>query len=330
MKKIFIAMMAMAAFAACATEDTIVTPKGNAIAFGDAFVDNATKAIIADADGITGFTVFGNVVATADVDTATPVALYGDTGATVTREDGQSLGDAWVCSVVRYWTPSCTFNFAAIANHDGVTVENGNGIPTAIKYTVANDDTNDLIYGVAAATTDASCVPSGSVNSNKVVAFTMEHLLSRVQLSFENGVNTPDDAYSYAISNITVSTWEKGIYTIGKSTPWAQDGTGSAELTYAAVETVAEGATVASATANVVIPGSSVTVSFNYELKLNNTTIYNGVVSGTIPSGVTLQKGHSYNLKAVLTLEKEIQFTVSDDDNSLAAWTSPATEVTVE
>ena len=326
MKKIFIAMMAMAAFAACATEDTIVTPQGAAIAFGDAFVDNATKAIYEKADDIQGFTVFGNVVATADVATATPVALYGD-GAAVTR-DGAALGAAWSCDVTRYWTPSCTFNFAAIANHDGVTVVDG--IPTAINYTVANDDTNDLIYGVATATTDSSCVPSGSVNDAKVVAFTMVHLLSRVQLSFQNGVDTPDDAYSYAISNITVSTWDKGIYTIGKPTPWAQDGTGSAELAYAAVDAVSEGATVASATANVVIPGSSVTVSFNYALKLNGTTIYNGVVSGTIPSSVTLEKGHSYNLKAEFTLENKIQFTVSNGENSLAAWTSPATEVTVE
>ena len=328
MKKIFIAILAVAAFAACATEDTIVTPKGQAIAFGDAFVDNSTKAIYEEADDIQGFTVFGNVVATANVATATPVALYGDNGATVTRGDAE-LGVAWDCDVIRYWTPSCTFNFAAIANHNGVTVQNG--IPTAIKYTVANDDTNDLIYGVAAATTDASCQPSGSVNSNKVVAFTMEHLLSRVQLSFANGVNTADKAYSYAISNITVSTWEKGIYTIGTPTPWAKDGENSVNLTYANVDAVAEGATVASTTANVVIPGSSVTVSFNYELKLNGATICNGTVSGTIPSDVTLQKGHSYNLKAELTLENEIQFTVSDDDdNSLAAWTSPATEVTVE
>ena len=323
MKKIFLVALAAVGLAACATEDTIVTPQGQAIAFGDAFVDNSTKAIIASAGDIQGFQVWGNVKGS----NATPVPLYGETGAAVTR-DGAALGAAWSCDVTRYWTPSCTFNFAAIANHDGVTVVDG--IPTAINYTVANDDTNDLIYGVATATTDSSCVPSGSVNDAKVVAFTMVHLLSRVQLSFQNGVDTPDDAYSYAISNITVSTWDKGIYTIGKPTPWAQDGTGSAELAYAAVDAVSEGATVASATANVVIPGSSVTVSFNYALKLNGTTIYNGVVSGTIPSSVTLEKGHSYNLKAEFTLENKIQFTVSNGENSLAAWTSPATEVTVE
>ena len=329
MKKIFLAVLAVAALASCAKEETLTLPQGDAIAFGDAFVDNSTKAIYEEADDIQGFTVFGNVVATGSANT--PVALYGNTGATVARtKDGNTaaLGAAWYCNVVRYWTPLCTFNFAAIANHDGVTVENG--IPTAIKYTVANDDTNDLIYGVASATTDPSCAPSGSVNDAKVVAFTMEHLLSRVQLSFENGVNTADDAYSYAISNITVSTWEKGIYTIGAATPWAKDGEDLVSLTYAAVETVAEGAIVASTTANVVIPGSSVTVSFTYELKLNGATIYTGTVSGTIPNSVTLVKGHSYNLKAVLTLENEIQFTVSNEENSLAAWTSPATEVTVQ
>ena len=132
MKKLFFGILAMAAMTACATEDTIVTPQGDAIAFGDAFVDNSTKAIIGSANEIQGFQVFGNVVATADVDTATPAALYGDTGAAVTR-GGAALGAAWTCGVTRYWTPSCTFNFAAVANHDGVTVENG--IPTEIKYT---------------------------------------------------------------------------------------------------------------------------------------------------------------------------------------------------
>ena len=45
MKKLFIAVMAMAAFAACSNENVLVAPKGNAIAFGSDFIDNATKSI---------------------------------------------------------------------------------------------------------------------------------------------------------------------------------------------------------------------------------------------------------------------------------------------
>ena len=172
MKKIFIAMMAMAAMTACATEDTIVTPQGDAIAFGDAFVDNSTKAIIGSANEIQGFQVFGNVVATADVDTAAPAALYGDTGAAVTR-GGAALGAAWTCDVTRYWTPSCTFNFAAVANGTVATVVKG--LPTVISYEAGTD--NDLIYAIANATTAADCTPSIATG---IVPFSFKHLLSKV------------------------------------------------------------------------------------------------------------------------------------------------------
>ena len=315
MKKIFVAVMAMAAFAACSNEEQIAAPKGQEIAFGDAFVDNATKAIITSSDDLSKFTVWGNVAATG---TTNYVALYGTDGATVSR-NGKALGAAWDCSLTRYWTPACDYNFVAIANHTGVTVDNG--VPTEIKYTVNAETLADLIYSSATANTSTENLVSGSVTGGNIVAFTMKHLLSRVKLSFNNADDTTDDAYSYLIKDISITTWEKGVYTIGAETPWAKEAeSNDVTISYPNIaNAIVEGATASSDGDQLVIPGSTVNVAFTYELKLNGTTIYTDTVEGTV-SG--LVAGHAYNVTAQLKQNKKIEFTVT----SLETWVDdPAT-----
>lgn len=305
MKKIFIALAALATLAACNKEAAIETPQGEAIAFGDAFVDNSTKAIYESANDLTGFKVWGNVA---------NVALYGTEGATVTR-DSKDLGKAWTCSVTRYWTPSSTFNFAAIANDTGTDCVDG--IPTKISYTLNGTDPADLVYGTAAATTNETCVPSGSI-TNGVVSFTLGHLLARVKVSFENQIEGGE--YTYAISNVTLSTWEKGVYTIAnKTAPWAREGNGTAVLPYKAITSLAYSTTPTETGAQVLIPGAPMTLGFTYELKLNGTTIYTDTVSKNVET--TLVKGHSYNLNVQLKAGGKIDFTVVD--GGLGTWTNP-------
>ena len=178
MKKIFIAIAALATIAACNKAEVVEAPQGDAIAFGDAFVDNATKAIYNEANDIKGFTVWGNVQGT----NTDPLALYPE-GATVERGSA-GLGAAWTCSVARYWTPSASYNFTAIANGTGTDLVNG--IPTKISYSINSGDPADLVYGATTAATDESAVPTVGVNSAKVVTFTMQHLLSRIQVTFQN------------------------------------------------------------------------------------------------------------------------------------------------
>ena len=317
MKKIFIAMMAMAAFAACATEDTIVTPKGNAIAFGDAFVDNSTKAIIEDAEDIEGFTVWGNVEGTGSV-----VALYGDNGATVTR-DAADLGAAWRCSTVRYWTPSCQYNFVAIAN-GGVAVEDGkpcitNGIPTKIDYSVGAYPV-DLLYGEATAETDSSSVPTGSVvNSGSatanIVKFTMNHLLSRVKVSFQNMLDQNASDYKYSISDVKVVSAGSGIYTIADDEWDLGDNT---DIAYSGDSPIANGSTVSYGAA-LVIPSSPVKLVFTYDLKLQTSsgnweTINTDTVEKVVVN--TPVKNYSYNITVQLKAGAKIDFTV-DSTNGL-------------
>lgn len=299
--------MALAALAACSKEEAVEVQKGDAIAFGDAFVDNATKAIYEDASGLTGFTVWGNVDGTNE----TPLALYGDAGATVSR-NSKNLGVAWDCDVVRYWTPDAEYNFTAIANGTGTTIVNG--IPTKISYTQNDEDPADLVYGTAAAVTDESCVPTGDVNGT-TVEFTLRHLLARVKVQFTNQI-APD--YTYDITNVKITTWEEGVYTIGAATPWAQKAeTGSVALPYDDIEDLA--ATPTAAGAQLIIPGAPVVLSFDYVLKLNGTAIYNATFTKTVTT--TLAEGNSYNLNVVLKAGNQIDFTIT----ALTDWTSDTT-----
>mgnify|MGYP002514158703 CR=1 FL=1 len=61
MKKLFIAILGVAAFAACSQELTVDAPKGAAIAFDNAFVENSTRAADLTANNITDFGVFVDI-----------------------------------------------------------------------------------------------------------------------------------------------------------------------------------------------------------------------------------------------------------------------------
>ena len=304
MKKIFIAVMAMAAFAACSNENTIVTPQGAAIAFGDAFVDNSTKAIIASANNIQSFQVFGNVVATDSGND--PVALYGDTGAAVDR-DGAALDAAWSCGVTRYWTPSCTFNFAAVAN--GTATVGANGLPTSISYTLNATDPADLIYATQVATTDNASNPITGVNTNKVVAFTFNHLLSKVTFTVDASAITKNE-YSVVVTDIAITgAVDKGTYTVDGGT-WAKaDGATTVNQDYY------DGAYVS----HLLIPvAHALGVTVTYNILFDGKVIQTGLTkNGTV--NYTFAKNTAYTITAALSALNEIQFSVAT--NGIGGWT---------
>ena len=307
MKKIFfLVALAAVGLAACATEDTIVTPQGQAIAFGDAFVDNSTKAIIASAGDIQGFKVFGNVIATADVATGTPVPLYTDTGADVTRGDAL-LGAAWSCGVTRYWTPSCTFNFAAVANGSVAAVVEG--LPTVISYEAGTD--NDLIYAIADATTEADCTPSIATG---IVPFSFKHLLSKVGFTISTDLG---NGYTAVITSIAVENVIKnGTYTINTTNNTITNGTWAAVGTNT-VETALEFKDSAS---HLIIPvEQDLTVTITYNIQFNGTTLSSGLTkTGDVSHAFAANT--VYNITGTLDALKPIKFTVTEQ-NGLGAWT---------
>ena len=305
MKKIFLVALAAVGLAACATEDTIVTPQGQAIAFGDAFVDNATKAIITSADKITGFQVWGNVKGSNN----TPVALYTDAGAAVTR-GGAALGAAWTCGVIRYWTPNCDFNFAAIANGTGTDI--ASGLPTKISYELTADD-NDLIYATATANTKGEGYAPSVTDG--IVAFTFNHLLSKV--TFAVGASAINqNNYSVVVKNIAVTgAVANGTYTVGNA---VIDGTWAKTADAATIDQdYYEGSNYVS---HLLIPvQQTLGVTVTYDIKFGETTISSDLTKeGSV--NYTFATNTAYTITAKLSALNAIQFTVAEN-NGLGAWT---------
>ena len=307
MKKIFVAVMAMAAFAACSNEEQIAAPQGQEIAFGDAFVDNATKAIYEGANKLTQFTVWGSV---------NNVPLYGTTGATV---EGDAYDGIWTCDETRYWTPSCNFKFFATAHATVAESDVVDGIPTKFSYTA--DGTTDLLCstGIATATTDAAGTPTAvaegslkKVGEESVVAFTMKHLLSRIAFKFTVAADLYPD-YTYGVENVQVT----GAYATGDCTPagvWSNQDGAIGALQFANIATVDKTNGSAAEGAYVIIPGTQdLTIKFDAVCYLNGTEIKTYQYS--IPVTNELLANNAYTFVAELPLPgNPIKFTVVEVD----------------
>ena len=174
MKKLFIAILGVAAFAACSQEMTLETPKGAAIGFDNVFVENATRAADLNANNITDFGVYGFISNAAGK------------GQIFNNQLVAKSGDAFTYSPAQYWVANADYYFAAIA-------------PAAKANTyVANAETPDagvLSYDNQAAAANVDLLfayhKRDAVAEIKAapaaVAFTFDHILSRVKFSFKNG-----------------------------------------------------------------------------------------------------------------------------------------------
>ena len=283
MKKILIAAMAIAALAACNKAEVIESNPGEAIEFGDAFVDNATKADYSSTD-VTAFNVYGTV---------NNVNIY---NATPVTKGTAGYGNAWTCGVTQYWIEDAAYKFAAVVDADKVNVD-ANGMPTSLEYAAAGQ--KDMLYKYVERT-------GGAKGNNPIVAFTFTHLLSKAYFTVTN--QTPDTKYTYTISNIKVTNaYKNGVYNVtGDNGSWT--GSNADATAFASIANVANGAPQTNAEM-LLIPGATVGVSFTVTLAINGNTVttYNYSKDNV----VTLAANNVYNFNIALSPNDPIQFTVT-------------------
>ena len=299
MKKIFCAVLALAAMTSCSKEYTVDYNK-QAIAFGEAFVDNGTRADYSTAKDISKFLVYGTLTGSGNT-----VQIFN--GAEVTRPDGLSTGydetKAWDCSTTQYWVPSASYKFAAIV--DGVATTT-TGLPETIPFTVTDGD-GDLLYAEATATTNENATPS--VNP---VAFTFNHLLSKIQFTI---ANTMAEGYSIQVTNITVAgVTDKGVYTVNGGTWNEADGaaTVATPLTFGTTAAIASAdSAVASMTHQILPVQQTLTVAIAYDIYFNDGTGAKKIASTTKTGEISQSfvKNTVYNITAEIDATK-IQFSV--------------------
>lgn len=313
MKKIFIALAALATLAACNKAEVVDVTPDNLIGFDAPFVDNATKALgekdYSGSKALTGFKVYGTVEGNLST-----VNLFD--GVQINRNE-KGFGVAWDYADEadkQYWLPSCSYSFAAVV--DGTVAEkDANGMPTELSYKVGD---GDLLYATANATTNESGAPIG-VNSNNCVAFTFDHLISKVYFTFVNGFNS--DAYQYKVNEVTISGFTaEGTYTIEDEEWNLGDEPTENPLSFGTPGVLAKGATVTSDTDHLIIPGTqTVTINFTYDVIFKGEAISQMTVSKTLTNQVFAQET-VYNINVTLpALGNEIQFTVTNVPGGFAA-----------
>ena len=303
MKKILISMLAVAALVSCGKEESIRVDQGEAIAFGNAFVDNATRAedkTYGEVD-LTAFNVYGTVTGTAGT-----VNIFN--GDAVTGSVGPNV---WTCANKQYWIEGATYDFAAVV--DATVAQDANKMPETLT-TVADATMNfkDMLYA------DRLDIV-GKKTGNGPVNFTFEHLLAK---AFFTVTSNTADGYYYTVTDITVGNYESGVYTIANET-WAPGAAKNVAFGDIEEVTAADNAKT-NATQMLLVPTTDTfNVTFTADLYKDGTKL--GTETKTIAVENDLVKGNVYNFTIALSVGELIQFTVTNDPT----WTNGG-DITVQ
>lgn len=313
MKKLFIAMFAVAAVTACA-KDEAISLNQEAIDFGSPFVENSTRATDPSYGGgvnkFTQFQVWG---------TANGVAIYA--GEDVEGTVGSNIVEGketnvWTCTKKNYWVNGAKYKFAAVANGT-VGTPLANGLPATISYTA--NGTSDLIYAENFGTNNEGIVgqPAGS---NVPVELTFNHLLSKVKFTVTTAMTAEDYRYEVTGINIT-SAPASGVYTVADK-KW--DPAAAAGQAFDSITVDAENKAVECEYEKLIIPTSTVTVAYKAALQIKNGDKWDTIWADdktTNPvtlNNVTLAAGNAYNFTITLNIGEEIKFSVDENPN----WTT--------
>ena len=318
MKKLFVALFAIAALAACAKEEIVSLDKGETIQFGNAFVNNATRAAEAtdpsystsgNGTPLTQFNVYGAIGG---------VNIF--SGNTVTKGNA-GYGEVWTLTGVKqYWINGANYKFVGVVDGSktGVTAitPDASGLPATISYTV--DGATDLLCDV---------VVRNAVDGNtdtSIVAFDFTHLLSKVKFSVKNTSTATNYRFVLTSAKLT-NVYKSGVYGVDADA-WTPDATMR--------EYVLENLTINSNSTQyhsqevLLIPGSAVGVYVKADIQASddNGQTWKKVsdVEKTFTNVVTLAKATAYNFIVELGVGSEIQFTATE----MADWT-PNTPNTV-
>lgn len=296
MKKIFVAVLAVAAMVACSTEQTIVAPQGEAIGF-DTFVENSTRAndLVA---GNFDFGVYG---------------LVAKGGESALIFNDKQIAKDGTYSPAQYWIASAQYYFSAFApyagrawSYDTTTAHTGT-VTFDNKTAQANQD---FLFAYV----QPNVTPDKITSQPEAVKFTFKHMLSRVMFTFSNGfannsnialevydvtITDAIDSAKLAISEGTAAAAWKDFSATTFSRNFGQVGN---ETRAHLVDAGVENGTVSASTEHFyLIPANKAyNVTFKVDLYQAGVKLDTYERSATIPA-TEMKSGMSYNIKTSLT-----------------------------
>ena len=206
-------MFAVAALAACTSEQTIVAPQNEAIGF-DTFVDNSTRAEDITTNNIADFGVYGTVTKGDN-----SALIFNNTKVAGPKDSGYTYSPA------QYWIAAAKYDFLAFAPYqtgEGATwtYAPANGTFSFNNATAKADQ--DVVYAYQTKTTADKL----DASNTQAVEFTFKHILSKVAFSFTNTFtddNTTLSVYNVKINN-TAKTGTMAIADDGVDAAWVGAG----------------------------------------------------------------------------------------------------------
>ena len=307
MKKLFILLACAATVVACSKDETIASFKGDAIKFGNPFVNKSTRLdTYGDGTTFSTFNVWGRV--------------YGDAGSALiydeTEVTGAVDGDWTADADPQYWVDGASYRFTAISP-DYTSVTPGDDMPTAIEYTLSN--AKDLLF----AATDLFDYLAGQTSTT--VEFTFKHLLSKAKFTVTSDVTT---GYSHKVHTISVANYERGTYNIGSET-WDFNSGDDENIEFDDITVDATDLEVSNGEMLLIPDADGFEVTFTVDFYKGTGTEAALLKSTTVTKAVSteLKAGNAYNFTIDLDAGEEIKFSVDE----IKAWTpNPGGDVTLQ
>lgn len=294
MKKIFIAVLAVAALASCSKEEAINVDKGAVIGF-DTFVENSTRA--ADlTKGNFDFGVYG---------------LVEKGGENALIFNNQTVNAKGEYSPAQYWIAAAQYYFTAIAPYS-----NAKWVyytDTAHTGTIAFDNqaaaaNQDLLFAYV----KPDQTPAQITTAPDKVGFTFNHMLSRVRFTFANGFGAGSNI-KLEVTDVTITdAYATAQLAVEDGTPaaaWKNFGTtfskNFGQVGGATLATLTdEGTTMSAATEHFyLIPANKAyEVTFYVTLYQAGVKLDTYARTATIPA-TEMKKGMSYDIKTTLNAQ---------------------------
>ena len=300
MKKLFVAVLAIAAAVACNTAEVVDLPQGPAIQFENAFVQNATR-VGTTTGTLEAFDVW------AYIENKGGIVLVDED---VTKGNGQ-----WGYANLQYWAPGHNYYFTALAPMNSANWDY-NQAADVVTFTNV-DGTEDLLYAYKMVNTDGLTL-GGSMEAVKL---NFAHLLSKVNFTFTNGFAT--DNVSVAIKGVTMTAVKNAEVKIVEGTAtWSNNVDADLTLAFGDVANLASAASAKSAEL-LTIPTKS---DYTYGIKFY-VDVYFGTVKAidnhefnSTLTGVEFAQGKAYNLAATINAENLKMPVIEFDVNEVAEW----------
>lgn len=298
MKKTLIAVLALAAVAACNKAEVVEQNPANAIAFDNVFVDNATKSV-SDPSYVDGGNMFSDFAVYGFVEGA---VLFDGTRVSKDITNDDLTKSNWKYEGTQYWIAGAQYNFSAVAPMTDAKWTEALATKDGVSFKFTNDGTQDVLYAQAAA--------EGKVSGNEVVEFSFRHILSKVKFSFENLYNATNA--TIRVKNITITNAHKTAQVaLGDNTVWSNWAEpvslafGNAATTAVDAEEAYEyGKTVESYNERLLVPGAvtgGYNVTFTVDLLVSGQLVKTYEHKATVD--FTPEAGKCYDIKAQINAE---------------------------